>query len=163
MIRNRFALFVAGALAAASAVGWLAAARAAATTYTAYLGGLETGKATVPELVVFNTTAQPMSLTLVLRDTSGTTLGTAAEPLVVPGFNTAVLSLSAQLATAGPLGKPYLGRCSLEISGDAPFSDQTAVVHVTQYFGKPAKGALKPKSPKAAFIIRPLFVPPAGT
>jgi hypothetical protein len=147
-------------LAAALAVGGFAAVRASGQetpTAYAYLGGLETGKSAVPELVVFNTQAEDLSLTLVLRDEAGRALATSAAPLVVGGFKTAAQSLSALLLTAGTAGKPYAGRFSLEVSGGLPFSQDNAVVHVTQYFGRPAKGAVKPAKPTSAFVVRPLF------
>lgn len=145
----------------AAGLGAIVAARADGATCTARVGGLTTGKDTVPELVVWNTGAAPIALTLVARNDQGQTLPLSPATVDVPGFNTAFVSLSQRLATAGANGKPYLGRFSLEITGDAPFSETTSVVHVTQYFGKPAKGLVKPTKPKAAFIVRPVFAPVA--
>jgi hypothetical protein len=151
------ALLVAAAALGAVVAG-LTVARANGVTCTAYFGGLETGKLAVPELVVFNTGAEQISLTVTLRSETGATLATTAAPLDVAGFNSLFLSLAPLLATAGADGKPYAGRFTAEVSGPAPFADGVAVVHVTQYFGKPAKGGLRPVKPKGAFVVRPLFV-----
>jgi hypothetical protein len=149
---------LATAVALGAVVAALAVARANGTTCKAYLGGLETGKQAVPELVVFNTTAQQMTVNVTVRDATGLTLATAPAPIVIDGFHSAFLSLSTLLTTAGEDGKPYEGRITAEVTGDTPFADGTAVVHATQYFGKAAKGGVRPAKPKAAFIVRPLFV-----
>ena len=111
----------------------------------------------VPELVVFNTTGTPLSLTLTLRDPAGQTLTTPAGTIDVPGFNTALVSLGSKLATAAA-GKPYIGRFSAQISGAAPFGETTSVVHVTQYYGKAGKNFSRPVKPASAFVVRALFV-----
>lgn len=151
-------LFLAAGLLAVAALASLSSARANGTTCVAYVGGLEAGKETVPELVLFNTANAPVSVTLVMRDPLGQTLATPADPLVVNTYNSAFVSLSSRLATAGPNGKAYVGRFSLEISGAAPFTQDNAIVHVTQYLGKPGKGLARPSKPKSAFIVRPLFI-----
>lgn len=151
-------------LVAALGVGAVAAgfavARANGATCTAYVGGLETGKQAVPELVVFNTTAEQMSVNVTLRDATGLQLATTAAPIVIDAFHSTYLSLSTMLTTAGEDGKAYKGRITAEVTGAAPFADGAALVHVTQYFGEPAKGGVRPTKPKAAFVIRPLFVTP---
>lgn len=146
------------AVALGAVVAGLTVARANGVTCTAFVGGLETGKEAVPELVVFNTTAQQMSVNVTLRDATGLQLATTAAPLTIDGFHSVFLSLSTMLTTAGPDGKPYQGRITAEITGAAPFADGAAVVHVTQYFGKAAKGGVRPAKPKGAFVVRPLFV-----
>ena len=152
-------------LAAALAVGAVAAgfavARANGATCIAYVGGLETGKQAVPELVVFNTTPQQMEISVKLRDSTGLEIGSTAAPITIDAFNSAYLSLSTLLLTAGEDDKPYQGRITAEITGAEPFADGTAIVHVTQYFGKPTKEGLRPAKPKGAFVVRPLFVTPA--
>lgn len=149
-------------LAAALALGAVAAgfavARANGTTCIAYVGGLETGKQAVPELVVFNTTPQEMVISVTLRDATGLELAATAAPITIAAFNSAYLSLSTLLLTAGEDGKPYQGRITAEITGAEPFADGAAVVHVTQYFGKSTKEGLRPAKPKGAFVVRPLFV-----
>jgi hypothetical protein len=159
MTKSRITLFsIAAALAVAVAAG-LSVARANGATCTAYVGGLQSDKSSVPELVVFNPGGIPLSLTLTMRDATGAVLPTPAGTVDVPGFNTAFVSLSSKLLTAGTSGKPYLGRFSLEITGPAPFAQDAAVLHVTQYYGNPAKGGAKPVKPASAFVIRPLFNP----
>jgi hypothetical protein len=159
MTKSRVITLSVAAIAAVAAAAGLSVARANGATCTAYVGGLQSDKASVPELVVFNPGGIPLSLTLTMRDATGAVLPTPAGTLDVPGFNTAYVSLSSKLLTAGVNGKPYLGRFSLEVSGGPPFAQDAAVLHVTQYYGKPAKGAAKPVAPKSAFVIRPLFNP----
>ena len=159
MTKSRVALISAAAIVAVAAAAGLSVARANGATCSAYVGGLQSDKSSVPELVVFNPGGTPLSLTLTLRDAQGVALPTPAAALDVPGFNTAYVSLSSTLATAGINGKPYLGRFSLEVKGGPPFAQDGAVLHVTQYFGKPGKGATKPLKPTSAFVIRPLFNP----
>jgi hypothetical protein len=127
-------------------------ALAQSVTTSAFLGGLETGKTSVPELVVLNTTNSALSLDLKLRAADGTVLVNRAAALLVGAQATGVLNLQTELATAGVNGKPYLGTFSAQVSGESPFDQSTAIVHVTQYFGKRTK-------PKAAFVIRPIFGP----
>jgi hypothetical protein len=149
MKRVTVVLCLAAALSAA--FGVRVAARALASTTTAFVGGLASDKASVPEIFVFNTTGASLTLDVVLRGPDGTTLVTHAGALSVPPFATSVLNLTTELATAGPNSKPYRGLFSAAVSGDAStFSDQTCVVHATQYFGTL-------KAPKAAFVVRPLF------
>jgi hypothetical protein len=139
------------AAALAAAFGVRVAARAQASTTTAFLGGLTNDKAAVPEIFVFNTTGASLTLDVVLRGPDGTTLVTHAGALSVAPFATSVLNLATELAKAGPNAKPYRGVFSAAVSGDAStFSDQTCIVHATQYFGTL-------KSPRAAFVVRPLF------
>lgn len=149
---------LAAAVAVAAVVAGFTVARANGVTCTAWFGGLETGKLAVPELVVFNTGAEAISLNVTLRSETGATLATTAAPLDVAAFNSLFLSLTPMLATAGTDGRPYVGRFTAEVTGAAPFSEGVAVVHVTQYFGKPAKGGLRPVKPKGAFVVRPLFI-----
>ena len=158
MKKRSFVILSSAALLAIATAAGLSAARANGPTCVAFVGGIETSKSAVPELVVYNTGGIPMSLTLTLRNDKGQTLTSPATPVDVAGFNTVFTSLSARLATAGEDGKPYDGRFSVEISGAAPFSDANAVVHVTQYFGKRGKDLGKPVKPLAAFIVRPLFL-----
>ena len=148
----------AAALALGAVAAALGVARANGVTCSAFVGGLETGKQAVPELVIFNTTAEQMSVNVTLRDSSGLQLATTAAPIVIDGFHSSFLSLSTLLQTAGEDGKPYQGRVNAEVTGAAPFADGAAVVHVTQYFGKPQKGGFRPSKPKGAFVVRPLFV-----
>ena len=157
MTKSRLTLFSAAALIAVAAAAGLSVARANGATCTAYIGGLQSDRTSVPELVVFNPGGIPLSLTLTMRDATGAVLPTPAGTVDVPAFNTTFLSLSTQLKTAGIGGKPYVGRFTLEVSGGAPFAPEAAVLHVTQYYGKPSKGAGKPVAPKSAFVIRPLF------
>jgi hypothetical protein len=145
-------LAIAGAVAAG-----ITAAHANGAVCSAYVGGLDTSKSAVPELVVFNVGAEQVSLSLTLRDASGSVLANPAAPVVVDPFHTAVLSLTKVLATASSNGKPYEGRFSLEVAGATPFGADTAVVHVTQYLGTPAKDYQKPLKPKAAYVVRAQF------
>ena len=151
---------VAAAVALGAVAAALGVARANGATCTAYLGGLETGKQAVPELVIFNTTALAMSVNVTLRDSTGLQLATTAAPIDIDAYHSSFLSLSTLLLTAGEDGKPYQGRITAEVTGAAPFADGAAVVHVTQYFGKADKTGLRPAKPKAAFVVRPLFVTP---
>jgi hypothetical protein len=160
MTKSRLTLLSAAAVAAVAVAALISAARANGATCTAYVGGLQSDKSSVPELVVFNPGGTPLSLTLTMRDAQGNVLTTPAAPLDVAGFNTAYVSLSSMLTTAGTAGAPYRGRFSLEVAGGPPFAQDSAVLHVTQYFGKPAKGAAKPLKPTSAFVVRPLFSPP---
>ena len=159
MTRSQITLLSAAAALAVAVAAGLSVARANGATCSAYIGGLQSDKSSVPELVVYNPGGTPLSLTLTLRDAQGVVLPTPAGTVDVAGFNTAYVSLSSMLTTAGIVGKPYLGRFSLEVAGGPPFAQDGAVLHVTQYFGKPAKGAAKPVKPLSAFVIRPLFNP----
>lgn len=136
--------------AAAAGAGFVAAARASGATCTAFVGGLQADKTSIPELVVFNTSGTPQPLDLVLRAPDGSALVTLPAALTVNGQQTATLDLRAQLAHAGAGGKAYSGVFTAEVTGAAPFSEATAVVHVTQYFGTR-------KKPKAGFVVRPVF------
>lgn len=145
-------LLAATALAAAGFAVLHTGVLAQSVTARAFLGGLETGKTSIPELVVLNTTSSAMTLDLKLRGPDGAVLANRAAALAVGPLATGTLNLQTELATAGASGKPYVGTFSCELSGEAPFDQTTTVVHVTQYFGKRTK-------PKAAFVIRPIFAP----
>ncbi len=125
---------------------------AQSVTTSAFLGGLETGKTSVPELVVLNTTNSTLTLDLKLRAADGTVLVNRAAAMTVGPLATVFLNLQTELAAAGASGKPYVGTFSAQVSGEAPFDQSATIVHVTQYFGKRTK-------PKAAFVIRPIFAP----
>jgi hypothetical protein len=153
----RVTLACAAALATAALAAGISVARANGATCTAFIAGLQSDKSSVPELCVFNTGTMQLSLTLTFRDAAGAVLPTPAETLEVAPFNTAYVSLTTKLKTAGLSGKPYTGRFTLEISGTAPFAQDYAVVHVTQYYGRPGKAGAKPVKPASAFVIRPLF------
>jgi len=157
MTKTRLTLLSVAAAAAVAVAAGLSVARANGATCTAYVGGLQSDKLSVPELVVFNPGGIPLSLTLTMRDATGAVLPTPAGTVDVAPFTTTFLSLSSKLTTAGISGKPYLGRFTLEVSGGPPFAPDAAVLHVTQYYGRPGKAAAKPPQPKSAFVIRPLF------
>jgi hypothetical protein len=140
------------ALAGAAALAGFSAARAAGPTCTAFIGGVETAKTIVPELVVLNTAGADMTLDLVLRNAAGQAIVTLPAAVAVPARQTVFVDLQEKLKTAGLNGKPYVGLFAVELTGEAPFGADAAVVHVTQYFGSRRK-------PKAAFTLRPLFPP----
>jgi hypothetical protein len=142
-------LVLAAAAMVSGGLVWHASARANGTSCTAFIGGIQTDKASAPELVIFNTTAEQLTLDLVLRKPDGTALVTEPASIVLTAHQTGFFDLKAKLATANA-GKAYLGTFSAEVTGAAPFSENDAVVHVTQYFGTR-------KKPKSAFVIRPLF------
>ncbi len=135
---------------AAFAGGGRAAAQQASTT-TAYLGGLETGKAAVPTLVAFNTTSSSMTLDLTLRGPDGTALVTLPGAVSLDPRATVQRDLRLDLAHAGANGKAYVGIFTAELSGTDPYTQDSVVVHATQYFGSRNK-------PRAAFVVRPLFI-----
>jgi hypothetical protein len=145
-------LFLASAALVVAGLVWHATARANGTSCTAFIGGIQTDKATAPELVIFNTTAETMTLDLVLRAPNGTALVTTPAAFTLTGHQTGFFDLKALLATKGLNGKAYLGTFSAEVTGAPPFSENDAVIHVTQYFGSR-------KKPKSAFVIRPVFNP----
>jgi hypothetical protein len=144
---------IALAVAACALFALHAGARASDTTCSAFVGGLQTSKTLDPQLVVFNTTDSAMTLDLKVRAPDSTVLADLPGSLVLGARQTIVFDLRPALAHAGPTGKAYVGTCSIEVSGAAPFSQDTAVVHVTQYVGAPAK-------PKAAYVVRSIFSPP---
>jgi hypothetical protein len=127
-------------------------ARANGATCSAFVGGLQTSKSLDPQLVVFNTTDSPMTLDVKLRAPDATVLADLPDALVLAARQTITFDLRAALAEAGANGKPYVGGFSAEVSGETPFSKDTAVVHVTQFVGSPAK-------PKAAYVVRSIFSP----
>jgi hypothetical protein len=146
LVVGALALAVAGVFAVRSTAG------AATSTNVAVIGGLQIDKSSVPEIVAFNTTNASITLDLVVRAVDGTSIATHAAALTLGPRATGVISLQAELAHAGAKSKPYAGIVTAEVSGDASlFSDTTTIVHATQYFGSR-------KSPKAGFVIRPLFV-----
>jgi hypothetical protein len=134
-----------------AAVGMLhATAGAQATLSTAFVGGIETGRSAVPELVVFNTSASEMTLNLVLRSPAGVSLANLPAALTGGPRQSLYRDLRADLARAGTKGRAYVGAFTAEVSGEAPFAPSTTIVHVTQYFGSR-------KKPRAAFVVRPVF------
>lgn len=145
-------LLAAAVLAVAGFAVLHTAALAQPVVTSAFLGGLETGKTSVPELVVLNTSNSAVTLDLKLRAADGSVLVNRAAAITVGAQATAFVNLQTELATAGVSGKPYVGTFSAQVSGEAPFDQTTTIVHATQYFGKRTK-------PKAAFVIRPIFGP----
>lgn len=144
-------LFAAGALLGAALCSLQPAALAQSAVTTAYCGGLQSQPQFVPALFVFNTTGSTLTLDLVLRAPDGSVLVDRSSALTVAARATGTLNLTTELAHAGPNMRPYRGVFSAEISGDANlFYADTAIVHVTQYFGSI-------KAPRGACIIRPVF------
>lgn len=122
-----------------------------ATVSSAHFGGAQSQKGAVPELVLFNTTAAPMTLDLRLVAADGTTLVDRAGEIDLGSRQTVFVSLAEQLSRDLPKGvAPYKGTFSVVVSGADPFAESTVVAHVAQYFGSR-------KSPKAAYVLRPLF------
>lgn len=118
---------------------------------TAHLGGLETAKKMVPELVVFNVTASELTFDLVIRGADGAELVNRPGGVIVPARATVTVSLQEELSRdLPPKTKAYTGVLSLDLTADAPFGPDSAIIHVTQYIGKR-------KNPKAAFVLRPIY------
>jgi hypothetical protein len=127
------------------------AARAAGTTCTAYLSGLETSKKSPVELVVLNATGAEMTLDLRLLDSGGNEILFRPGGVVVGARAMEIISLEAELSRDLPKRtKPFEGVVAIELSGDGGFRSETAIVHATQYFGKR-------KRPRGAAVYRALF------
>lgn len=118
---------------------------------SAHFAGAQSSKGAVAELVLFNTSAAAMTLDLKLLLPDGTVLVDRPAEIDVAGFQTVFVSLAEQIARDVPKGEvPYKGTFSVIVSGAEPFSESVVVGHVAQYFGTR-------KSPKAAYVLRPLF------
>jgi hypothetical protein len=126
-------------------------ARAATAGWAAYVGGVDTSAGTAPELVVWNAAPQEVTLDLVLVDKLGATILEAPGEIVLGPRQTVTVDLNARLRRDLPKGaKPYAGMLTVELHGPAPFASDTALVHVTQYYGTR-------KRPRVAYVLRALF------
>jgi hypothetical protein len=155
-MKKSLVLVAAGALAAVAGLAAFRSTARAAGDSTFVLGGLQVDKTSVPELVVFNTgqaALPPVTVSLLAAD--GSTLTTEPPMLTfdLGPHATGTIDLKAALAHAGLNGRQYAGLVTARLTGDAvAFTDQTAIVHATQYFGSR-------KKPRAGFVVRPLFIP----
>ncbi len=150
MIARLRHLTLAAAVTIALVAGALVA-HADGASCTAHLAGLQTGNKSPVEVVVFNTTAQELTLDLRLLDGDGNELVNRVGGIVVAGRGTAVVGVETELDRDLPKRtKRYSGLVAIELTGGAPFGSTTTVVHATQYFGKR-------KNPKGAVVFRPLF------
>lgn len=141
----------AAAVVVAAAFVFRGAAQADGTSCTAYVAGVDTSRGAVPQVVVSNLTSGEMTLDLKVVDPDGTTLIDRAGELVVPGLGTREFDLVGELRQGlTRREKHFQGVVSVEVTGGTPFSSETAVVHVTQYYGTR-------KRPRAGYVIRPLF------
>lgn len=132
-------------------------AQAAAAGWAAYVGGVDTSAGTATELVVWNAAPQEVTLDLVLRDRAGAVLVDGPGEIVVGARQTVTVDLHERLRRDLAKGaKPYAGTLSVELHGAPPFTSDTAIVHVTQYFGTR-------KKPRTAFVLRALFRDESGT
>jgi hypothetical protein len=154
-MNQRLLLLPVAALAALALVGLRSTAHALVDNQF-FIGGLQVDKTSVPELIVFNTSQVDMPpLTVTIFAADGTPLVTepAALTLDVGPRATATLDLKTALVHAGPSGKPFSGVVTARVAGDSAFfSDQSAIVHATQYFGSRRK-------PRAGFVVRSVFTP----
>lgn len=117
---------------------------------TAYIGGVDTKAKSASEIVLSNLTSSSFTLNLVLRDTDGTAIVDRPGEITLNPRQTKAVDILEQLRRGLPLRtKPYAGILTVEVSGDPPFSEETVLVHVTQYYGPR-------KTPRAAFVLRPL-------
>jgi hypothetical protein len=145
-------------LATATVVGAVAAslatrdaARAEGASCSAFVGGADSSKGAVPELVLSNLTDTVYTLDLTLRDRAGVVLASRDDEITLDPRATLQVDLLEQIRRDLPARtKPYAGLFSVEVRGDAPFAPETVLVHVTQYFGSR-------KAPKAAYVLRPGF------
>ena len=150
--RRGIAAFVAAAALGAALFPRGEADAQAVVVSVAHFAGAQSDKKSVPELVLFNTTAAPMTLDLRLHAPDGSVLADRAGEIELGARQTVFVGLAEQLARDLPEGtKPYRGSFSVVVSGAEPFSESTVVAHVAQYFGTR-------KSPKAAYVLRPLFL-----
>lgn len=146
---------LAGAV-AASSVSERGTARAAGSTIAAIVGGVDASATGTPELVVWNLGPQPLTLDVLVRDATGNAIANAAGTIEIPTRGTVTDDVKARLRAGLAKGaKPYAGFVSVELRQAASdvassFSSDTAIVHVTQYYGSR-------KAPKAAFVLRPLY------
>lgn len=151
ILRTALLVLTAAALLAAPFVVGDHLARAAGATCSATMAGLETGKKTPVEIVAFNPTGVEIRLDLRVLDASGELLRERPDEIVLTPFRTAVVSVEEFLSRdLAKKEKPYSGLVAVELTGDAPFAEDTVIVHATQYFGKR-------KKPRGAVIHRPLF------
>lgn len=141
---------LAAATLAALALGHVAV-RADGTSCTAYVSGLETSRRTPAEVVVFNATPAPVTLDLRLLDAAGATLLERPGGVEVGPYATTVVSLEAELSRDLPKkARPYEGLVAVDLTGAAPFAEDTVLVHATQYYGKR-------KKPRGAVVFRALY------
>lgn len=137
--------------AVAASVASREAARADGVSCSAFVGGADSSKGAVPELVLSNLTDSAMSLDLTLRDAAGQVLVSRDDEVALEPRATVQVDLLEQIRRELPgRTKPYAGLFTVEVRGDAPFAEDAVLVHVTQYFGSR-------KAPKAAYVLRPAF------
>ncbi|MCE9637823.1 MAG: hypothetical protein K8T90_19155 [Planctomycetes bacterium] len=150
--RRKHPLVLAAILAATVSVGLWAARGAAADPVTAAIvGGVDSSAGAVPELVLSNLTSATQTLDILLLDANGDTLVSHAADVTLGPRATVAVDLLEQLRRDLPKkAKPYAGIFTVEVRGDAGFTESAVLVHVTQFFGTR-------KKPKAAFVLRPVF------
>jgi hypothetical protein len=149
-------------LAASAAAGGFAALVATAparageeSPCTAYVVGASSAKGAVPELVLFNTTSQTMTLDLDLLGPDGVAIISRAGEVVVNGRQTLSMDLLEQFKRdLTGKAKPYAGTFTVALHGPVGFTADRVIVHVTQYYGTRTK-------PKAAYVLDPVFQPDA--
>lgn len=147
--------FAFAALVAAAALAglWAAPWASAEPVTAAVVGGVDSSAGAVPELVLSNLTGASQTLDIVLLDASGNEIVNHPADVTLGPRQTVAVDLIEQLSRGLPKKtKHYAGLFTVEVRGDAGFTTDSTLVHVTQFFGTR-------KKPKAAFVLRPVFRP----